>query len=286
MPHERNVMLRRTVVSCLLGLGLTLSAGCKEKPATPPASGGQVDHGAPARGAPAAEVPLYTYDVVNIWPHDPHAFTQGLVFLKGILLESTGLNGRSSLRKVDLSTGRVLEEVRLSAQYFAEGMTVLDNRIFQLTWQNHQGFVYRLDTLEREKEFAYEGEGWGLTTDGHSLIMSDGTNRIRFLDPHTFQVTRTIEVWNQGQPLAQLNELEYIKGEIFANLWQTPAVARIDPATGKLLGLIDFSGLLAPGDRSPGTDVLNGLAYDAAGDRLFVTGKNWPKLFEVRLKSK
>jgi len=161
---------------------------------------------------------------------------------------------------------------------------VLGDKIYQLTWQSQTGFVYDLESMELEREFSYTGEGWGLTTDGRSLIMSDGTNQIRFLDPATFQVTRTISVFSQGQPLRQLNELEYVKGEILANIWETQSVARIDPATGRLLGLVDFSGLLAPEDRDSHTDVLNGIAYDAGGDRLFVTGKDWPKLFEVRLK--
>jgi glutamine cyclotransferase len=233
-----------------------------------------------------ARVPVYTYDVVNAWPHDRGAFTEGLVYLKGILIESTGLNGASTLRKVDLQTGRVLQEISVPAEYFGEGAAVLGGKVFQLTWQNQKGFIYDLDSLAREGEFSYAGEGWGLTTDGHSLIMSDGTNQIRFLDPATFKVTRTIGVFSQGRPLKMLNELEYIKGEIFANVWQTQLVVRIDPATGRLLGVIDFSGLLSPADRDERTDVLNGIAYDEANDRIFVTGKNWPKLFEVRLRLK
>jgi glutamine cyclotransferase len=241
-----------------------------------------------AAPAPSAEVAAYTYDVVNVWPHDREAFTEGLMYVGGILLESTGMNGASTLRKVDLPTGRILQEVTLSAEYFGEGTTALGGKIYQLTWQNHTGFVYDLASLQKEREFPFTGEGWGLTTDGKSLIMSDGTSQIRFLDPATLQVTRTIAVTNGGQPLPMLNELEYIRGEIFANIWQTPYVARIDPATGQVTGLIDFSGLLAPGDFAgrPPPDVLNGIAYDAAGDRLFVTGKYWPKLFEVRLRRK
>jgi glutamine cyclotransferase len=252
-------------------------AGCHAKSPDAPS---------PVASPPAdAPVPTYGYEVVATYPHDPEAFTQGLIYLKGILLESTGLNGRSTLRKVDLATGRVRDEVKLSSEFFGEGMTVLGEKIYQLTWQNQKGFVYDLQTLAPQQEFSYDGEGWGLTTDGASLILSDGTNRLRFLDPHTFKVTRTIDVFDRaGSPLKRLNELEFIRGEIYANVWQTPYVARIDPATGRLLGVIDFTGLLAPEDLRPGTDVLNGIAYDAVGDRLFVTGKNWPKLFEVRLK--
>jgi glutaminyl-peptide cyclotransferase len=231
-------------------------------------------------GAPAA----YTYEVIGTWPHDRTAFTQGLVFRNGGFLESTGLNGHSSLREVELKTGRVLKQVALPSEFFAEGLAVLNGHAYQLTWQNHRAFSYDADTFRREREFSYEGEGWGLATDGQSLILSDGSNRIRFLDPETFKVLRTIEVSAAGKPLDRLNELEWIKGEIFANVWQTDRVVRIDPATGMVRGTIDFSGLLAAADRGRETDVLNGIAYDPATDRLFITGKNWPKIFEVRLK--
>ena len=230
--------------------------------------------------------PHYTSEVVNVFPHDPTAFTQGLVYLNGVLYETTGLTGRSSLRKVALATGEVLQKADLPPNIFGEGMTVLGDRIFQITWKNQKGFVYDRATFAVQKEFTYPGEGWGLTTDGQALIMSDGTNEIRFIDPDTFQVLRTIRVFYRNQPLAYLNELEYIKGEIFANVWQTNVIVRIDPASGNVLGAIDCAHLLAPSDYSPTTDVLNGIAYDAASDRLFVTGKNWPKLFEVRLQLK
>jgi glutamine cyclotransferase len=228
--------------------------------------------------------PMYSYEIVHVFPHDPSAFTQGLVFLDGALLESTGLNGQSSLRKVELETGKVLKQVDVPAQYFAEGMTVLSHEVFQLTWRDGKGFVYDLETFRLKKEFSYSGEGWGLTTDGQSLILSDGTPGIRFLDPSTFGVKRAINVSDHGRPVGHLNELEYVKGEIFANVWTTDFVVRIDPATGAILGVINFAGLLAPEDFKGQTDVLNGIAYDAKQDRLFVTGKRWPKLFEVRLK--
>jgi len=236
-----------------------------------------------ASGEDEDKVPLYTYQVVRTYPHDRGAFTEGLTFLGSDLLESTGLNGSSTLRKVDLQTGNVIQKVSLTSDYFGEGATVLGSRVFQLTWQNQKCFVYNAWSLEPEREFSYTGEGWGLTTDGRSLIMSDGSNQIRFIDPATFGTTRTIGVFLHGQALVRLNELEYVKGEILANIWQTQFVARIDPATGKVLGMIDFTGLLSPGDYDEHTDVLNGIAYDPAGDRLFVTGKNWPELFEVRL---
>ena len=226
----------------------------------------------------------YTYEVIHKWPHDPAAFTQGLVFRDGDLLESTGLNGRSTLRTVDLATGRVLHRKSVPAEYFAEGLTVIGTRAYQLTWKGQKGFIYDVTTFESEGEFAYDGEGWGLTTDGKLLIMSDGTDRIRFLDPATFQVVRTIDVVSTGKPVERLNELEWIKGEIFANVWQTDTVVRIDPATGVVRGIIDFSHLLSPDERGPETDVLNGIAYDTEHDKLFVTGKCWPAIFEVRLK--
>jgi glutamine cyclotransferase len=236
--------------------------------------------------SPLPGTPVYTYRVVNTWSHDRDAFTQGLVYLDGVLLESTGLYGRSSLRRAELNTGRVLQQVTVPPEYFSEGLAALQGKLYQLSWQNQKGFVYDLQTLQPEKQFAYAGEGWGLATDGQSLILSDGTDRIRFLNPATFAVERTINVSDHGRPVVRLNELEYVKGEIFANVWQTDFVVRINPATGAVTGWIDFSGLLSPTDRDATTDVLNGIAYDAAGDRLFVTGKFWPKLFEVRLEPK
>ena len=231
-------------------------------------------------------VARYTYEVVKAWPHDREAFTQGLVFRDGNFIESTGLNGRSTLREVQLESGRVLKQVTVPPEYFAEGVAVIGGDLFQLTWQNRKGFIYDVDTFQLRKEFTYEGEGWGLTTDGKSLILSDGTSQIRFIDPVTFSVTRTISVTMDGKPVDRLNELEYIRGQIFANVWQTDDVIRIDPATGIVRGVIDFSGLLAPQDRAPDTDVLNGIAYDAKNDRLFVSGKRWPRVFEVRVKVK
>ncbi|MFT3782355.1 MAG: glutaminyl-peptide cyclotransferase [Nibricoccus sp.] len=227
----------------------------------------------------------YTYEVVSTWPHDRNAFTQGLLFQDGSLLESTGLNGASSLREVNIETGKPLKMVTLSPVYFAEGLAVLGERAYQLTWQNQRCFVYNAHTFQALGEFKYDGEGWGLTTDGQVLIMSDGTSRLRFLDPQTFLVVRTVDVTLEGIPQAQLNELEYINGEIFANVWQTDQVVRIDPQTGVVRGVIDFSGLLSLAERTADVDVLNGIAYDSASRRLFVTGKRWPTLFEVRLKA-
>jgi glutamine cyclotransferase len=225
----------------------------------------------------------YSYRVIHAWPHDPAAFTQGLVFRDGDLLESTGLNGESTLREVELQTGRVLKRISLPPEYFAEGLAFIGSRAYQLTWQNHRGFIYDVDTFRPEGEFTYEGEGWGLATDGSLLVMSDGTSRIRFFDPAGFRLVREIHVTESGKPVERLNELEWIKGEIFANVWQTDEVVRIDPSSGVVRGVVDFSGLLPVNERRPDTDVLNGIAYDAAGGRLFVTGKRWPEIFEVRL---
>jgi glutamine cyclotransferase len=232
---------------------------------------------------PAAGVGHYRLEIDHAWPHDPNAFTQGLLFHDGALLESTGLYGQSRLRQVDWHTGTVEKEIAVANQYFAEGLTVLNGKAYQLTWKNGVGFIYDVDTFQKLGEFRYEGEGWGLATDGTHLVLSDGTNRIRFLDPATFAVIRTIAVDLNGKPLDQLNELEWVGGEIFANVWQTDWIVRIDPATGHVRGVIDCSGLLSPADRRQNTDVLNGIAYDSAADRLVITGKNWPKLFEVRI---
>ncbi len=234
----------------------------------------------------SSEVPIYTFQVLNAWPHDTAAFTQGLEIHQGSLYESTGQHGSSSLRQVELQTGRVLRKVDVPRQYFAEGLTVFQGKIFQLTWQSHKGFVYDLKSFELLGEFGCESEGWGLTHDERHLIMSDGTNQIRFLNPVNYQVEKSIKVYDGDHPLMKLNELEYINGEIYANIWETDWIVRLDPGTGKILGWIDLKNLLPASDRSATTNVLNGIAYDETSDRLFVTGKLWPKLFEIRLKKR
>ena len=235
---------------------------------------------------PSDQIPVYTYEVVKSWPHDCTAFTQGLVFYDGLLFESTGQYGSSTLRKIDLGAEKILKKVKVPKEYFAEGITIFQGKIFQLTWESHRGFVYDLESFERLGEFSYDGQGWGLTHDGHSLIMSDGTNRIRFLDPVSFHVERKISVYDNNLPLSELNELEYIKGEIYANIWQSNRIVRIAPDSGKILGWIDLTGLLPSKEGCEQVDVLNGIAYDEGGDRLFVTGKLWPRIFEIRLKRK
>jgi glutaminyl-peptide cyclotransferase len=223
------------------------------------------------------------YRVVHTYPHDPQAYTQGLLYEDGYLYESTGLNGRSSLRMEDLETGRVLQKADVPDKYFAEGLAAWGSTLIQLTWQSHVAFVYDRFSFRLLHTFTYKGEGWGLTEDGRNLILSDGTATLRFFDPGTFQEVRHITVEDHGSPVTQLNELEYVHGEIYANVWHTDRIARISPATGKVLGWIDLSGLLSPGQVSDPEAVLNGIAYDAAHGRLFVTGKLWPKLFEIKV---
>jgi glutamine cyclotransferase len=223
------------------------------------------------------------YRIVHTYPHDSSAFTQGLVMVDGMLYEGTGLNGRSSVRAVDLATGRVIQSVKVPAKYFGEGLTDWGSNLVELTWMAHRGFVYDRFSLRLVKTFEYKGEGWGLTHDRQHLIMSNGTAVLRFLDPVTFRVVRTLAVTDGGRPVKELNELEYIHGEIYANVWQTDRIARISPATGKVIAWIDLSGLLAADERTDGNAVLNGIAYDQKNDRLFVTGKLWPKLFEIKL---
>jgi len=232
-----------------------------------------------------AVVPVYEVDVVHTYPHDPEAFTEGLFFFKGFLYESTGYENHSSIRKVRLTTGAVVQKYDLPAQYFGEGIVNWQGHLISLTWKSHIGFVFDLNSFKLQREFHYEGEGWALTQDGKQLIMSDGTPELRFLNPTTLQETNRIEVTLDGKPVYNVNELEYVKGEIYANVWHTNWIARIDPKDGHIVGLINLAGLLSADDHVEGPDgVLNGIAYDAASDRLFVTGKNWPKLFEIRLR--
>lgn len=237
--------------------------------------------------APAAsEVPVYTAEVVHAYPHDVTAFTEGLFYLNGYLYESTGLEQHSSVRKVRLETGEVLKKLDIAPQYFGEGIVNWKGHIVSLTWRTEVGFVFDLASFKQERQFSYQGEGWGLTQNGKEIIMSDGTSQLRFLDPDTLKETHRIEVRLRGRPVPNVNELEWVKGEIFANVWQTNWMLRIDPVSGEVLGIVDLKGLLKQSDIVPGqTDVLNGIAYDAKGDRLFVTGKNWPKLFEIQLRA-
>jgi glutaminyl-peptide cyclotransferase len=224
------------------------------------------------------------FEIVHTYPHDATAFTQGLIYVDGHLYESTGLNGRSSLRMVELSTGNVLQKHDLPAEYFGEGLTDWESTLIQLTWTSHRAFVYDRFSFSPRRTFAYEGEGWGLTHDATQLIMSDGSSYLRFLDPKSFQVTRRVQVVDDtGQGIENLNELEYIRGEIYANVWQTDDIVRISPRTGRILGRIDLRGIIDTRELHGEGAVLNGIAYDTAHDRIFVTGKRWPKLFEIKI---
>jgi glutamine cyclotransferase len=232
----------------------------------------------------ASRAPVAGYRVEHVYPHDPEAFTQGLVYLDGVFYEGTGLNGRSSIRKVRIENGEVLQIQKLDPQYFGEGIAVVGETIFELTWQSGVGFLYDRASLQRTGTFTYRGEGWGLTHDGKRLIMSDGTAFLQFLDPATRKVASRLEIRDGRTPVIHLNELEYVKGEIFANVWQTDRIARISPKTGQVTGWIDLKGLLTARELAQSADmVLNGIAYDPRNDRLFVTGKLWPKVFEIRI---
>lgn len=221
------------------------------------------------------------YKVINTYPHDKEAFTQGLVYENGILYESTGQPNESSLRKVELATGKVLSQLNLGAQLFGEGIAIMGEKIYELTWESKVGFVYDKTTFKLINKIYYQTEGWGLTTIGDKLVMSDGSNILYFMDPVMFTVVSSIEVYDNKVKVNQLNELEYINGEIWANIWQTDLIARIDPSSGKMIAYIDFKGIDPDVDTS--VNVLNGIAYDPVGKRIFVTGKNWPKLFEIRI---
>ncbi len=234
----------------------------------------------PARAA----VPVYGYTVVKTYPHDPDAFTEGLFYLDGFLYESTGLEGKSSIRKVRLADGKVLRQRPLAAKYFGEGIIAWKGKLVELTWRSEVGFTYDLATFKPRAQFHYQGEGWALTQDGVRLIMSDGTPQLRFLNPDTLAESGRLDVTLNGRPLANINELEWVKGEVLANVWQTNFIVRIDPKSGKVTGVIDLSALAAAeAAKGRALDVLNGIAYDAEHDRLFVTGKLWPDLYEIRL---
>ena len=228
----------------------------------------------------------YGYREIASYPHDNTAYTQGLYWHDGYLYEGTGTEGASSLRKVDLTTGQVLQKIDLDKKYFGEGIALLDGKIYQLTWQHGLGFIYDAETFRQVGDFQYAGPGWGLTTDGTHLYMSNGSERIDVIDPNGFKKVRTIEVYTDSQKVENLNELEWIEGEIWANVYTSDQIVRIDPATGAVTGVIDLRGILKTADKEINTDVLNGIAYDAACKRIFVTGKNWKKLFRIEVVRK
>ena len=273
------------------GIGAVLLAACLVFfPVWSDSQDGRIRPGLPSLPAAAyaspapdsSDIPVYGYRVIHEYPHDPAAFTQGLAWAGGFLYEGTGLEGRSSLRKVDLKTGKALKIRRLPDEYFGEGITLCRGRLVQLTWRSRVGFVYDPD-LRQTGRFTYSGEGWGIACDGTRLVMSDGTATLRRLDARTFKPVGQVTVTDRGRPVFRLNELEFVRGELFANVWGTDSIARIDPESGRVLGWIDLRGLSGRLGAGAEIDVLNGIAYDGRGDRLFVTGKFWPKLFEIRL---
>ena len=265
-------LLRVFLLGLLVSFGGVFVFSCSNLPESPVPTGSDA-------------IPVYTYNIVNTYLHDRNAFTQGLVFENGVLYEGTGRFGRSTLRRVELETGEVLQIHELPAQFFGEGITIYGSKVIQLTWQSNVGFVYDKNSFELLQEFNYSTEGWGITHDGKRLIMSDGTSTLHFLDPQTFEGIGQLGVFDNDGPVNRLNELEYVQGEIYANVWQTDRIARIAPGTGQVIGWIELGGLLSPEDHSESVSVLNGIAYDAENDRLFVTGKLWPKLFEIELIS-
>jgi len=234
-------------------------------------------------GSAQAALPVYSFVVKNTYPHDPKAFTQGLSYRDGHLYESTGLNGRSTIRKVELKSGKVLQKADLPPDVFGEGSTAVGNNLIGLTWTSQVGYVFDLKTFKLKQTFKYEGEGWGLAADGDKLYMSDGSPFIRVLDARTMKELRRIQVTANGDPVPRLNELEMVDGQLYSNVWGSDVIVRIDPDSGKVVGLINLAGLLPQDQRGDVDAVLNGIAWDAKGKRLFVTGKLWPKLFEIEL---
>lgn len=277
-PHGSRRLNGSCLAAVLLALG---SASCGDRRTATRVDAGPTVH----RAAPAG-VPTYGVEIVHAYTHDPTAFTEGLEWHDGALYEGTGLVGRSGVRRTDLVTGAVLAHVELPRPHFGEGITVFRGTLYELTWKEGVGFRYDAHSLAGRGRFTYAGEGWGLTHDDRSLIASDGTNVLRFLDPATLRVERGLSVTADGMPVLRLNELERIRGEIWANVWQVPEIARIDPATGRVTGWIDLAPLVPqtqPGVVGDTVDVANGIAYDSTGDRIFVTGKLWPTLYEIRV---
>lgn len=269
--------MTQQIFSCIFVL-LILATACQPHPTPTPLPATETAVSSPT------EITHYTYKIINRFPHDSTAFTQGLIYRDGLLYEGTGRYGQSNLRQVDLETGEILRNIAIPEQYFGEGITLFAGKLYQLTWKGQTGFIYDQDSFELIDTFSYPTEGWGLTDDGEQLIMSDGTNNIYFLDPTTLEINGRLPVHDaQGNPIARLNELEYINGEIYANIWQTNQIARINPQTGQVTAWIDLTGLLSQETLSQPVDVLNGIAYDAENGRLFVTGKLWPTLFEIAL---
>jgi glutamine cyclotransferase len=271
---------RRVAVFCvLLAVSAQVSGQAARARSATPAK-------ATATAIRTSDAPQLAYKVVNSYPHDPTAFLQGLVWHDGVFYESTGLHGQSTLRRVRLNSGKVTKSISLAEDLFGEGLALVENQLIQLTWQSHRGFVYDRKTFALIREFTYDTEGWGLTYDGADLILSDGTSILTYLDPQSFAPVRKLTVTWDGQPVVNINELEFIEGEIWANVWQTDFIIRIDPSTGQVNSFLDLKGILLA-DAPRGSDaVLNGIAYDAQNKRVFVSGKRWPRVFEIKIKKK
>jgi glutaminyl-peptide cyclotransferase len=228
-------------------------------------------------------IPFIQYEIIDIFPHDSKSFTQGLVWKDGLLYEGTGLYGSSSLRKIDPETGRILKQIALKDNFFGEGITIFEDAIYQLTWKEQIGFIYDVETFRLLKTFSYEHEGWGITHNGECLIISDGSSILRFIDPSTMEEIRQIKVHENQKLIDQINELEYIQGRVFANIWQTDKIAIINPETGEILSWLDLTTIKDLLETNQKIDVLNGIAYDSNDDELFITGKFWPNLFKIKI---
>lgn len=268
------------VLVVVVAAALVILASMRPQPTGQPA-GEVANRAAPTPDQPAQQV---SYEVVNSYPHDPTSFTQGLLWADGGFYESSGLYGQSKLRRLEFPSGKVLKQIGLDTELFAEGLAMVDNRLIQLTWKTHRGFVYDKNTFRLLQEFKYDTEGWGLTFDGKDLVLSDGSSDLFYLDPQSFKPVKKLAVTMNGQPVPEINELEFIDGEIWANVWQTDRILRIDPSTGQVRSFLNLKQILAPSDRKGSEDVLNGIAYDPEHKRIFVTGKLWPRIFEIKLK--
>ena len=285
LPQQRTlqqkssrIVIATIAIAVVASAGIVLFASKRSSPTDQP--------GVPAlsRSETDGRAKQIAYQVVNSFPHDPTSFTQGLLWHEGGFYESTGQYGESKLRRLEFPGGKVLKEIKLSPELFGEGLALADSRLIQLTWKSRRGFVYDLSTFRLLQEFRYETEGWGLTYDGKNLILSDGSSDLSYLDPQTFRVLKKLPVRFNGQPIPELNELEFIDGEIWANVWQTDLILLIDPSTGRVTSFLDLNGILSPSDKKGTENVLNGIAYDTEHKRIFVTGKLWPRIFEIKIK--
>jgi len=278
LPNSRTLIMILVVVLAVISTYLFVSRSSSEPP-----SGG-TGNGI-ASDSPRVEARQLSYEVVNSYLHDRTSFTQGLVWNDGGFYESTGQYGSSKLRRLEFPSGHVAREINLSPELFGEGLALIGNRLIQLTWKSHRGFVYDRDTFQLIREFSYDTEGWGLTYDGTNLILSDGSSDLFYIDPTSFKVLRKLSIKMNDRPIRELNELEFIEGEIWANVWQTDLILRIDPQTGSVKSYLDLKGILAPSDSRGDENVLNGIAYDPEHKRVFITGKLWPRIFEIRVKN-